>query len=105
VAGGFFLLRRRTKPKTEAVAGAKVVGGAAGTSLPAPATNAEKMQAALAERAADQEAADLTALAGFKLPTITTRKSEILVRELRETAKKDASIPAQVLQTWIRGNA
>jgi hypothetical protein len=30
-------------------------------------------------------------------------KSEILVKELRQTAKKDASVEAAVLQTWISG--
>jgi hypothetical protein len=62
------------------------------------------MQAALAERLAEQEAADVAALASFKLPAVTTRKSDLLVKELREAAKIDASGPAHVLQTWIGGN-
>jgi hypothetical protein len=65
------------------------------------ATSAESIQAALAARTAAQESANTNALAAFKVPVVTTRKSEILVKELRQTAKKDASVEAAVLQTWI----
>ena len=102
---GVILLRRKRRGAAKAnLVGAKAIAAASGAPPVGGPTSAEKMQAALAERSAQQEAANMTALAGFKLPIVTTRKSEILVKELRETAKKDVSGPAQVLQTWISGN-
>ena len=101
VAGVLFFLRKRTrvtKPATEA----KIIAAAA-LETPIGITSAEKLQAVLTERAASQEAADMSALASFKLPLVTTRKSEILVKDLRATAHKDASVPSQVLHAWIRG--
>ena len=65
------------------------------------ANAAEKMEAALAERVAEQERADLAALAALKLPTVTTKKAELLTKEIREGTKKDSAVSAQVLQTWI----
>lgn len=102
---GVLLLRRKRRPAAKAnLIGAKAIAAASVAQPAGGPTNADKMQAALAERSAQQEAANMTALAGFKLPIVTTRKSEILVKELRETAKKDVAGPAQVLQTWINGN-
>jgi flagellar M-ring protein FliF len=104
VVGVFLLRRKRPQSAKASVVVAKAIAGASGAPRLGGPTNAEKMQTALAERSAQQEAADMTALASFKLPAVTTRKSEILVKELRETAKKDATGPAQVLQTWISGD-
>jgi flagellar M-ring protein FliF len=102
---GVLFLRRKRRPGAKAnLVGAKAIAAASVAPPVGGPTSAEKMQAALAERSAQQEAANMTALAGFKLPVVTTRKSEILVKELRESAKKDVSGPAQVLQTWISGN-
>jgi len=100
MGGTMFLRRTRASAKASpggavAVAPGPVVPGV-GT-----ATSAESIQAALAARTAAQESANTNALAAFKVPVVTTRKSEILVKELRQTAKKDASVEAAVLQTWI----
>jgi flagellar M-ring protein FliF len=100
LVGGVLFLRKKR---------ASTVDGTAQEAAPVvpsvnSATSAESMQAALAARAALQASADTSALAAFKIPVVTTRKSEILVKELRQTAKKDASVEAAVLQTWISGN-
>jgi flagellar biosynthesis/type III secretory pathway M-ring protein FliF/YscJ len=98
--GGTMFLRRKPAPK--ALEGASVAP--LPVAPPADSITAESVQAALAARAALQEQANKNALAAFKVPVVTTRKSEILVKELRQTAKKDASVEAAVLQTWISGN-
>jgi len=104
--GGFMLLRKKkASPVTESVAGTAAVAPSPVAPAVSPGTSPESMQAALAARAALQESANTNALAAFKVPVVTTRKSEILVKELRQTAKKDASVEAAVLQTWISGNA
>jgi flagellar M-ring protein FliF len=104
VAGALLLRRKRPRTAKASVTGARAIAAAPASQPLGSQTTAEKMQTALADRSARQEAADMTALASFKLPAVTTRKSEILVKELRETAKKGASGPAQVLQTWISEN-
>ena len=104
--GGTMLLRRKkAPPATASVDGKGAVAPGAVAPAVTPATAPESMQAAVAARAALQESANTSALAAFKIPVVTTRKSEILVKELRQTAKKDASVEAAVLQTWISGNA
>jgi flagellar M-ring protein FliF len=105
VLGGTVLLRRKRAPSAKAVAD-EPAPVAPGPVVPAvgSGTTAESVQAALAARSAAQESANTSALAAFKVPVVSTRKSEILVKELRQTAKKDASVEAAVLQTWIGGD-
>lgn len=61
----------------------------------------EELQAALAQRAAEQHKADIATLAALKLPTITTKKQELLAKEIRESTKKDPAISSHVLTTWL----
>jgi hypothetical protein len=55
----------------------------------------------MAERDAEQQRADLVALASIKLPIVRTKKTEVLAKQLREGTKKDAAPAGQVLQAWI----
>lgn len=59
------------------------------------------MQARLAEQAALQEKLDMEALSQLKLPKVTTKKTDVLVKQVRENTKKDPTPGAQVLKTWI----
>jgi flagellar M-ring protein FliF len=68
----------------------------------AAANAAEQMEAALAERISEQQKADMASLAALKLPTITTKKQELLSKEIRESTKKDPQVSANVLATWLR---
>jgi hypothetical protein len=43
----------------------------------------------------------MEALSALKLPKVTTKKTDVLVKQVRENTKKDASVGAQVLKTWI----
>lgn len=61
----------------------------------------EQMQARLAEQAALQEKLDMEALSQLKLPKVTTKKTDVLVKQVRENTKKDPTPGAQVLKTWI----
>lgn len=105
LVGGVIVMRRKRAPSKVAVVAA--ANGAVPSPVAPPSAavaGATAIQEALAARAAEQESANLSALAAFKVPLVTTRKSEILVKELRETAKKDATAEAAVLQTWIHGS-
>jgi RNase H-fold protein (predicted Holliday junction resolvase) len=46
----------------------------------------------------------MAALVALKLPTVTTKKAELLTREIRENTKKDSTVAAQVLQSWLHEN-
>jgi flagellar M-ring protein FliF len=62
---------------------------------------ADEAEAALAERIAEQHKQDMAALAALKLPAVTTKKSELLTKEIQDSTKKDPAVPAHVIQTWI----
>jgi superfamily I DNA and RNA helicase len=78
--------------------------------LPAGTSNAEleaanlthQIEAQMAEHDAEQQRADLAALASIKMPVVRTKKTEVLAKQLRDGANKDAAPAGQVLQTWIR---
>jgi flagellar M-ring protein FliF len=61
-----------------------------------------QIEAQMAERDAEQQRADLAALASIKMPIVRTKKTEVLAKQLRDGASKDAAPAGQVLQTWIR---
>ena len=61
----------------------------------------QQMQTAIEGRKEEQRNADMAALAALKMPTVTTKKTEILTREIRENTKKDPNVSANILQTWL----
>jgi flagellar M-ring protein FliF len=75
--------------------------------LPAHATHPaiesaeEILQARLAERDELQQRADDALLASIKVPPVKTQKSEVLVKQLRDSTRKDPTPAANVLQEWI----
>jgi flagellar M-ring protein FliF len=106
LAGGAFFFLRKKKPAVTAESPKAIEGhpAAAGAAPPAAGGQADELQAVLAKRIADQERADMAALVALKLPTVTTKKAELLTREIRENTKKDSTVAAQVLQSWLHEN-
>jgi flagellar M-ring protein FliF len=94
-------LRRRKKKKAAAEAAAQATIAEANSALALQSAE-DKIKAALAERQEEQDQAELSAIAALKLPPVKTKKAEVLLKQLRETAEKDPMVQAQVLQTWIR---
>jgi flagellar M-ring protein FliF len=62
----------------------------------------EQMEAKLAERENQQRLMEAEAINALKLPPVSTKKSEVLTKHLRETIKKDPGVAAQVLLGWMR---
>lgn len=60
-----------------------------------------QLEAQMADREEEQRRADLAALASIKVPPVTTKKAEVLAKQIRETTKKDSNASAQILQSWI----
>jgi flagellar biosynthesis/type III secretory pathway M-ring protein FliF/YscJ len=59
------------------------------------------MQEKLAAQEALQAQADEAALTSLKLPAVTTKKSEVLVKHLRESVTKDTPGSANILRSWL----
>jgi hypothetical protein len=99
-AGALMFFLKRKKPASDPVMAKSIAeGGTAGA-------NARELDAEseLEKKLAEQAKADLAAIASLKLPTIVTRKGELLSKEITDNTKKDASVPAHVLQTWLHEN-
>jgi|SRR5579872_4570961 len=61
----------------------------------------DQMQARLAEQAALEHKMEQDALSSIKLPKVTSKKTEVLVRQVKESAKKDPTVGAHILRGWI----
>ena len=70
-------------------------------SLEAGPNMEDQIHLQMAERDALQQQADNAALASIKVPPVKTKKAEVLVKQLRENAKKDPNPSLHVLQTWL----
>jgi flagellar M-ring protein FliF len=94
---------KRKKKKVGAVETSKALpaapGGEAGVQ-----DAVEEFEARVAAKALEQERAEMAALASIKLPAATSKKADVLVKQIREGAKKDVTASVRVMQTWIHEN-
>lgn len=61
----------------------------------------QQIQARLAEQAELEHRMEQEALSSIKMPKVTTKKTEVLLKQVREQGKKDSSIGTHVLRAWI----
>ncbi|MBZ5591182.1 MAG: flagellar M-ring protein FliF [Acidobacteriia bacterium] len=61
----------------------------------------ERVQARLAEQAQLEQKLEQEALSSIKMPKVTSKKADVLARQIKESSKKDASVGAHVLREWI----
>ena len=52
-------------------------------------------------RFGDQTLDDRSGCDSIKLPKVTTKKTEVLIKQVKEAAKKDATIGTNILREWI----
>ena len=105
VAGGALLLivvvvflMRRRRPASASNLAALESGAAA-------PTLEERMQAQLAEHARLEERLEQEALSSIKAPKVTSKKAEVLAKQIKEISKNDAAAGAHVLREWISEQA
>jgi len=99
---GFLVMRSRKKePTAEAVETVRQLSASPSSAPLDSAAMTEQIEGQMADIAAQQQLADLAALASIKMPTVKTKKTEVLAKQLREGAQKDPAPAVQVLQAWI----
>jgi flagellar M-ring protein FliF len=96
-AGGLWLARGRKRSAAVEVSPALSAG--AGAEVPSLEA---RMDQKLAEEAAMRQRLEAEAVASIRGPVVSTKKTEVLVKHLKETVSKDSSGMAQVLRTWMR---
>lgn len=101
----YFLFRRKKKARVSVEAQSAIAGQPDAAALPGAAGAAEALSQQMQDKLAAQEAlqaqADQAALTSLKLPTVTTKKSEVLVKHLRESVTKDTPGSANILRSWL----
>ncbi|HUK54156.1 MAG TPA: flagellar basal-body MS-ring/collar protein FliF [Candidatus Binatia bacterium] len=61
----------------------------------------ERMQAQLDEQALLEQKLEQEALRSIKMPKVTSKKADVLAKQIKESAKKDSAAGAHVLREWI----
>ncbi len=100
---GFFLLRRTQRPASVAqdtAPAALPVAEDTGKPLAPPETPDERLERNMVENQAEQAQLEAQALSHIKLPA-NTRKTEVLVKHIRESVQRDPGAAANVLRTWV----
>ena len=95
------MARKRKRVKRSADAArvpTALPSGDGGPGAPSLQEQAEK----LAQEAAVRQQLEAEALQAVKAPMASTKKSEVLVKQLREHIAKDSGATALVLQSWLR---
>jgi flagellar M-ring protein FliF len=96
LAAVFLWLRKRAAGPS--ASGRAAIGpGGEDHQLPAAPSLQEQLEAREAERGRLEE----EALAALRLPPPETKKSEVLVKHLREVSKKDPAGMAQLVRSWL----
>ncbi len=96
-----FLLIRRPKKKAAAVAAQAAVAASEEQAALAPVQTAdERMEQQMLDAQAEQAQLEAETLSRIKLPA-NTKKTEVLVRHIRESVTKDPAAAANVLRTWV----
>ena len=100
---GFVVILRRTgrKKKIAIETAAAALEAAPQKEAPSPQQELERQ---LQEQNAEKLRQEAEALMKLKLPAVSTKKTEVLVKHIAEEAKKDPATMAQVVRTWLHGD-
>jgi flagellar M-ring protein FliF len=101
LAVAFLLMRRPSgAARAQDMAPDPLAAGDAASALPARDGAGSRIQQQLDDNLAEQAQLEAETLGRIKLPA-NTKKSEVLVRHIRESVKKDPVGAANVLRTWV----
>jgi len=100
---GFVVMRRRTqarKMKAEAVA---ALEAAKVKHVTTPEELERQIEGKLADREAESARLEAEAMLDLQVPVVKTKKAEVLSKHIVAESKKDPSVQAQVVRTWLHG--
>jgi len=64
----------------------------------------QKLQEQLDQQSAEKAKREAEALLSLKLPAVSTKKTEVLVKHIAAETKKDPTAMSQVVRTWLHGD-
>ncbi len=104
LVGAFFVFRRRSK-KIQPVALPEDLAALglmhADRAVVGPQESADaRLERQMEDNQAEQDQLEAEALGRIRLPA-NTKKTEVLVRHIRESVQKDPASAANVLRTWV----
>lgn len=97
----FLIMRARNRARVEMAA--ELAGGYRKELAGSAEAVQHEMEARLAEQAAQKARQAAEVLASFKLPAVTTQKTEVLAKHIVEETKKDPQAMAHVVRSWLNG--
>jgi flagellar M-ring protein FliF len=105
-----FLFRRSSRTRivaetTPAIGAGKRQDKASGIPAIGEAADSldQQIEARLAEQAAEKARQTAEVLGAMKLATVTTKKTEVLTKQIAAEAKKDPQSMAHVVRSWLNG--
>ena len=103
IAGFFVILRRTLKKKAiqAEMAAAALEATKAKELAPSPQDLERQLHERMNEQNAEKARQEADALLKLKLPAVSTKKTEVLVKHIGAEAKKDPTAMAQVVRTWL----
>jgi flagellar M-ring protein FliF len=100
---GFVVLMRRTRARRMKVEATAVLEAAKPKAAPTPEDLERQMEGKLAEREAESARLEAEAMMDLKVPVVKTKKAEVLSKHIAAEGKKDPTMQAQVVRTWLHG--
>ena len=104
LGGLVFLVLRGSKANVKAQAVAAIEGGAPKEPATTQQDVEKQIEARMAEQAAVKAKQEAEALMQLQLPEVSTKKTEVLTKHIAAEAKKDPTVMAQVVRSWLHGD-
>jgi flagellar M-ring protein FliF len=101
VAAVLLVAKSRKKKKLVAQGATSIAQSREQTRLETGKDFSKEMEAQLAGQAELKQRQEIEALNSLKLPSVTTKKAEVLTKHITEESKKDPKVVAQILRTWM----
>ncbi len=99
----FVLMRKRKRKKMTAETATAAIAGSTAKELSAPEDIQKKMEAQMAEQAAQHARREAEELMKLKMPEVSTKKTEVLTKYIAAEAKSNPALMAQVVRSWLNG--
>lgn len=100
----FVASRIRRKKRIAAEMAAAELEAARAKELAGPQDVEQKLQEQMNQQSAEKARREAEALMSLKLPAVSTKKTEVLVKHIATETKKDPTAMAQVVRTWLHGD-